>query len=82
MSDTTPEQEQRDVKERIAGIEAHLQYVAKREDISNLKLWVIGLFVAAILVALGGGADELVKLFGGREPGSGSSSQEDSGKTG
>lgn len=70
MNENNREQEQKEVKERLVEIETHLRYMSTREDIitlkAELKFWVIGLFVAIFLIAIGSGTDELTRIFGAK----------------
>lgn len=72
MNENSREQEQKEVKERLAEIETHLKYTSTREDIitlkADLKFWVIGLFAAIFLIAIGSGTDELRRIFGDDPP--------------
>ena len=41
------------IEERLAALETHLQYLATKEDIQKLKIWVLGGVIAAGVAGLG-----------------------------
>ena len=47
---------------RVASLEAHLQHLATKNDITQLKVWILGGVLAAIVVAAGISAT-VVKAF-------------------
>ena len=51
------------IGDRVTALETHLQYLAKKEDIKDLKIWILAGVVGGMALAVGL-AMTFLKLFG------------------
>ena len=51
-----------DLRDRVSKLEAHLHHLATKEDVANLKVWVLYGLVAGIVIAVSLAA-AIIRLF-------------------